>query len=92
MNRSGTARRRGGSTTVMVIGMKSILRAALAGAVAASVFSALLRRLVAQQAAAYPRLGDADRVPTVHPIADAEPDVEEPLDESDLRVAQNSPL
>ena len=92
MIRSGTARRRSGSTTAMVVGMKSILRAALAGAVAASVFSALLRRLVAQQAAAYPRLEDADRVPTVHPIADAEPDVEEPLDESDLRVAQNSPL
>jgi len=72
--------------------MKAILRATLAAAVAAGVFSALLSRLVAKQAEAYRRLGAADRVPTVHPIADAEPDVEEPLDESDLRVAQNTPL
>ncbi len=89
---SGTARRRSGAIATMVVGMKSILRAALAGAVAAGIFSAVLRRLVAQQAAAYRRLGTADRVPTVHPIADAEPHVEEPLEESDLRVAQNSPL
>ena len=72
--------------------MKTILRAILGAAVAASVFSVLLRRLVAQQAEAYRRLGVADHVPTVHPIADAEPDVEEPLEESDLRVAQNTPL
>ena len=72
--------------------MKAILRATLAAAVAAGVFSALLSRLVAKQAEAYRHLREADRLPTVHPIADAEPDVEEPLDESDLRVAQNSPL
>ena len=88
----GTARRRIGAITTMVVGMKSILRAALAGAVAAGIFNALLRRLVAQQATAYRRLRVADRVPTVHPIADAEPDVEEPLEEADLRVAQNTPL
>jgi hypothetical protein len=72
--------------------MKAILRATLAAAIAAGVFSALLSRLVAKQAEAYRRLGAADRVPTVHPIADAEPHLEEPLDASDLRVAQNSPL
>jgi hypothetical protein len=72
--------------------MKSILRATLAAAIAAGVFSALLSRLVAKQADAYRQLRVGDRVPTVHPIADAEPDVEEPLKESDLRVAQNTPL
>ena len=89
---SGAARRRNGATTAMFGGMKSILRAALAAAVAAGVFSALLSRLVAKQAEAYRRLGVAERVPTVHPVADAEPDVEEPLEAADLRVAQNSPL
>jgi hypothetical protein len=64
--------------------MKTILRAILGAAVAASVFSVLLRRLVAQQAEAYHRLAVADHVPTVHP--------EDPLEESDLRVAQNTPL
>jgi len=72
--------------------MKSILKAAVAGAVAAGVFNALLRRLVAQQAKAFRRDRVADRVPTLHPITDAEPSVEEPLQESDLQVAQNSPL
>ena len=72
--------------------MNSILKAALAGAVAAGVFSALLGRQVARQADAFHRLRVADRLPSVNPVADAEPDVEEPLQESDLRVAQNSPL
>jgi hypothetical protein len=53
--------------------MKSILRATLAAAIAAGVFSALLSRLVAKQADAYRQLRVGDRVPTVHPIADAEP-------------------
>ena len=91
MFRSGAARRRSRATGSTVRGMKTILRAILGAAVAASVFSVLLRRVVAQQAEAYRRLGAADHVPTVHPIADAEPDVEEPLEESDLRVAQNTP-
>jgi hypothetical protein len=72
--------------------MKTMLRAILGAAVAAGVFSALLSRLVAKQAEAYRHLRVADRVPTVHPIADAEPHVEEPLEESDLRIAQNTPL
>jgi len=84
MFRSGAARRRSRATGSTVRGMKTILRAILGAAVAASVFSVLLRRLVAQQAEAYRRLGVADHVPTVHP--------EEPLEESDLRVAQNTPL
>jgi hypothetical protein len=75
----------------MFVAMKFIIRAALAGVISAGIFNALIRRLVAQQAAAYRRLGVAD-LPTVHPIADAEPFVEEPLEESDLRVAQNTPL
>ena len=72
--------------------MKSILRAAIAGAVAAGIFNALLGRLVAQQADAFRRLRIGDHVPTVNPVADAAPSVEEPLEESDLRVAQNAPL
>ena len=71
--------------------MKTILRAILGAAVAASVFSVLLRRLVAQQAASYRRLRVADRVPTVHPIADAESHADEPLEESDLPVAHSAP-
>ena len=92
MTRNGAARRRTGSTAVTVIRMKTILRAAFAGAVAAGVFNALLSRLVARQAEAFRRLSVPDEVPTVKPLADAEPTVEEPLQESDLRVAQNSPL
>jgi hypothetical protein len=72
--------------------MKYILKAALAGAVAAGVFDLLLRRMVAQQARAFHRHAVPNRVPTLRPLADAEPEVEEPLEESDLRVAQNSPL
>jgi hypothetical protein len=72
--------------------MKTILKATLAGAIAAGVFSALLSRLVAQQAEAFRRERIADRVPSVNPVADAEPYIEGALQESDLRVAQNSPL
>jgi hypothetical protein len=72
--------------------MKSLVKAALAGAVAAGVFNALLSRLVAQQAASFRRLRVGDHVPTVNPIADAEPEVEEPLQDADLKVAQNAPL
>jgi hypothetical protein len=72
--------------------MKYIFKAAIAGAVAAGVFDLVLRRLVAQQAEAFHRLTAADRALTVNPVADAESYVEEPLQESDLRVAQNAPL
>lgn len=72
--------------------MKSILKATLVAAVVAGVFNALLSRLVARQANAVRRRRLAARTPTVKPLADAEPYVEEPLQESDLRVAQNSPL
>ena len=72
--------------------MKSILKATLAAAIAAGVFGALLGRLVARQAEAFHRLRVSNQVPTVNPVSDAEPNVEEPLQESDLRVAQNSPL
>jgi hypothetical protein len=72
--------------------MKSILKATFAAAVAAGVFSALLGRLVARQAEAVRRMRIAGDVPTVKPIEDAEPNVERPLQESDLRVAQNAPF
>jgi hypothetical protein len=64
--------------------MNFILKAALAGAIAAGVFNALLRRQVAQQADAFQRLRVGDHVPTVNP--------EEPLEDLDLRIAQNAPL
>ena len=72
--------------------MKSILKATFAAAVAAGVFGALLGRLVARQAEAFHRMRIADDVPTVNPVEDALPTVEEPLQESDLRVAQNAPF
>jgi len=92
MTRGGAARRRSKATVARVPRMKSLLKATFAAAVAAGVFNALLGRLIARQAEAFHRLRVADRLPTVKPLADAEPDVEEPLRESDLRVAQNTPL
>jgi len=62
--------------------MKVILKALLIAAVAGTFLGALLRK-VAQK----PR-----DVPTLQPVSDAEPLIEEPLRESDLHVAQNSPL
>ena len=72
--------------------MKSILKATFAAAVAAGVFGALLGRLVARQAEQFRRMRLTDDVPTVNPIEDALPTIEEPLQESDLRVAQNAPF
>ncbi len=72
--------------------MKAILKATLAGAIAAGVFGVLLSRLVAQQAEAFRRQRLADRVPNAKPLVDAEPCVDGALQESDLRVAQNAPL
>ena len=92
MTRSGAARRHSRAAVATVPRMKSLLKATFFAAVAAGVFNALLGRLVARQAEAFHRLRVADRLPTVNPVADAEPYVEEPLTESDLRVAQNSPL
>jgi hypothetical protein len=92
MIRRGAARRRARATATTVVHMKSLFKATLAGAIAAGVFNALLSRLVARQANAFRRRRVANRAPTVNPVADAEPYVEEPLQESDLRVAQNSPL
>ena len=92
MLRGGAARRRPRAAATTVARMKSILKATVAAALAAGVFNLLLGRLVARQAEAFHRLRVADRVPTVNPVADAEPYAEEPLQESDLRVAQNAPL
>ena len=72
--------------------MKSIFKVLLVTALAGGLFGALLRKLVSQQL----RVLDSPRVPrvvpTLNPVSDAEPNVEEPLQESDLHVAQNSPL
>jgi hypothetical protein len=63
--------------------LKSILRAVFVTALAGGVLAALLRKAIARQ---------QRDVPVVNPVSDAGPDVEEPLRESDLHVAQNSPL
>jgi hypothetical protein len=62
--------------------MKTILKALLGAAISGAIFGALLRKLANGQR----------YVPTVNPVRDAGPNVEEPLQESDLRVAQNAPL
>jgi hypothetical protein len=85
MARDGTAPRPTPAVAATVLRMKSILKATFAAAVAAGVFGALLGRLVARQAEAFRRLRLADEVPTVHPITDAKPHVETPLQESDVR-------
>ena len=72
--------------------MKSILRATLAGAVAAGVFSALLKRQVARQAAAFHRVRISDNIPTVNPVGAADPSVDESTQDLDLQVARNAPL
>jgi hypothetical protein len=92
MTRGGAARRHTRAAVATVSHMKSLLKAIFAAAIAAGVFNALLSRLVARQAESFHRLRLADRRPAANPVADAEPYVEEPLKESDLRVAQNSPL
>jgi len=62
--------------------MKTLLKLALAGALAA-----VLARWGRQWTA------DAlDELPTVNPVRDAEPTAAEPLQEEDLRVAQNTPF
>jgi len=62
--------------------MKILLKLALAGALAA-VFVKWTRQWMADS---------RDELPTANPLRDAEPIVPEPLQEEDLRVAQNSPF
>ena len=62
--------------------MKTLLKLALAGALAA-VFVKWARQWAAD---------GWDDVPAVNPVRDAEPNVAEPLREEDLRVAQNAPF
>lgn len=64
--------------------MKSILKAVLVTALAGSLFGAFMRNLRSPQR--------RREIPTLDPVTDAEPAADEPLRESDLRVAQNSPL
>jgi hypothetical protein len=72
--------------------MKSILKALFIAALSGVLFDALLRKLAAEAARAGERHGIPDEVPTLNPVRDAEPTVEEPLQDGDLRVAQNTPL
>ena len=60
--------------------MKTLLNLALAGA-----FAAILVRWARQWSI-------ENDLPTLNPVADAEPTVAEPLRDEDLRVAQNAPL
>ena len=61
--------------------MKTLLKLALAGALAA-VFVKWARQWIE----------DSDEAPIVNPVRDAEPTVAEPLQDEDLRVAQNAPF
>jgi len=63
--------------------MNSTLKALLVSVLAGGVFVVLLRKFASKP------LRALERIP---PPRDAEPTIEEPLRESDLRVAQNSPL
>jgi hypothetical protein len=72
--------------------MKSILKAALAAGLAGWLVGAFLKKLVAEKTHALVRNVKPEDVPTVNPVRDAEPNVDEPLQEDELRVAQNSPL
>ena len=70
--------------------MKLIFKTFLVAALAGGLVGALLRKYGAQ-----PMGTDGARsadVPTVNPVTDADPNVEEPLQDSDLRVAQNAPF
>ena len=62
--------------------MKGLLKLALMG-----FLTVVVMEMVRQW-----RLRKSDSVPTLHPLADAEPTAAEPLQPEDLRVAQNSPL
>jgi hypothetical protein len=62
--------------------MKTILKALLGAAITGAIFGAMLRRLAN---------GRRD-VPVLNPVSDAGPNVEEPLQDRDLYVAQNTPL
>jgi len=64
--------------------MKDILKIALAAAIAAVIVD-IARRLGVRQ-------WGAKEVPTLRPVEDALPEVEEPLGEEELRVAQNAPF
>jgi hypothetical protein len=62
--------------------MKTLLKIALAGALAA-VLVRWARNWTADA---------LDELPTVNPVRDAEPTAAEPLRDEDLRVAQNTPF
>jgi hypothetical protein len=71
--------------------MKFLFKALLVSALAGTLVGALLRKYASQPMGAD---GGArpDDVPTINPVTDANPNVEEPLQDSDLRVAQNAPF
>ncbi len=71
--------------------MKFLFKALLVSALAGGLVGSLLRKFAAQPMGAGGTPAPAD-VPTVNPVTDANPDVEEPLQDSDLRVAQNAPF
>ena len=71
--------------------MKFLFKALFVSALAGGLVGSLLRKFAAQPMGAGGTRARAD-VPTVNPVADANPDVEEPLQDSDLRVAQNAPF
>jgi hypothetical protein len=61
--------------------MKTLLKLALVGAL-----TAVLVKWARQWAE------DSDALPILNPVRDAEPNAAEPLQDEDLRVAQNAPF
>ena len=74
--------------------MNAILKIAVAAAFAAAIVY-VARRLGMNQSGTEDNMSGhdfGDTVPVLHPVEDAEPQIEEPLRDEDLRVAQNAPF
>ena len=59
----------------------ALLRRAIAAALIGAIVVAIRRKA-----------RSLDHIPVLQPVRDAEPDIEEPLKDDDLRVAQNAPF
>ena len=64
--------------------MNKLLKVAVAAALAAVIVEVARRARLSWWT--------NDELPTLNPVADAQPKVHEPLREDDLRVAQNAPF
>ena len=72
--------------------MKAILKIAILGAAACALARMFMKKSGARAAWAPGNRSSIDDIPVVQPLRDASPNVEEPLQDADLRVAQNAPF